>query len=121
KFLLRPKGVIPTAAGDPFAFLMLSDALGQTLLQFGNTLCAIQTNRKPVLARSTNMHVRIIESRHRKMFLEVHHSRAFVRKARDLIVIANGQDVFASYQHGFSPWRRRIVRVDAPLTIDREA
>ena len=120
EFLFRPECVVPPAAADPFAVFVLSHTLRKPFLQFGNALHTIQSNGKPVCACPAEMHMRIVESGHHKMFFEVHHPRAFICNSGNLIVVAYRENLVTSHQHGIRPRRRRIVCIDVAVAIDSD-
>ena len=70
--------MVPAAAGDPFTFFMLSGTFRNPLLQFGHVLYAVQPHRQPILASSADVHMRIIETRHHKMFFQIHNRSALI-------------------------------------------
>src|SRR5439155_22981903 len=64
QFFHRPQGVIPSAAGDPFARLGGLYPRANTIAKFGQRFDARQVNREPPEACASEMEMGIVESRH---------------------------------------------------------
>src|SRR5581483_7126684 len=81
--LLRPEGVIPAAADDPFALGSGSDAsrdAGLHLLERGR---AHQIDVQLFEAAVVQVHVSVVESRHDKTAAQVHNLRSRAAKLAD--------------------------------------
>ena len=118
--LLRPKCVVPAAAGNPFAFLVLRDRSGDPLLHFLNGRHARQRDGELVRGGATQMHVRIIEAGHYKLTIELDRFRTFLAAAaieKDVGHLANAGDLPFANSDSLGPRLRRIVCINAPVNV----
>src|SRR5207248_10778716 len=71
EFFLRPEGVVPPTTGDPFTDFVQRNGCGHALLHFFRRRHTCQGDGEFVRGSTTEMHVRVIESRHHKLAFEI--------------------------------------------------
>ena len=119
--LVGPKGVVPSAAGDPFPFFVMRNRFSYALLHLLRRLHAAQFDRKCVRARTSQVHVRVIEPGHYKMLVEMNCLRALLAATavkEHVSHLPDAHDFSVSDGHGFGPGFRRIVRVNPAMRVE---
>jgi hypothetical protein len=62
----RPARLVPAAANDPFAGLVLRDCDSHALLEFSEGIRALQVQSEFVASRPAKMRVRVVKTRHQE-------------------------------------------------------
>src|SRR5690242_7864944 len=120
KSLVGPKRVVPPAAGDPFPFFVVRNGVGDALLHLLGRFHAAQFNRQCIRPRTSQVHVRVIESRHYKVLVQVNGFRALLASATIEQHVGHLPDTHnfpISDSHRFGPGFRRIIGINPAMRI----
>src|SRR6266852_653301 len=118
KLFFRPQRVVPAGAGDPFAFLVRSDAGGEALFQLFDGGRAVEAHGKHARARGTEVDVGIIESGHEEFFVEMLGYGVGVAPAAVNYNLGDGTDADDSsvaHGHALRPGMLGVVGVNAAM------
>src|SRR5260370_1777122 len=124
KSFLRPGGVVPPAASNPFTRFVMRDSVGDTFRHLSRRRYAHQRDCKLICCGNAQMYVSVIEAGHHELAPEIEGVNAFLAAPtirQHVVHLANASDSPLACRHGLGPRMLRAIGINAAVGVIRRA